>query len=219
MHDFKILREKGKKSNQKKMLSLPLIGFMGLLVFLALFFLFGRKEENTGQEERAADVSSQATVSKEEEAERETSGSTVNPGKVRIDESEEPSPSPSPSRPDGGKVPSIPKEELTFLETLKGGKESNIALKGMKEPRRASTPPSKSAAKKYAVQVASFSKKKGADGLAEKLRKRGFDAYVVSQEIPQKGRWYRVRIGHYSSRAEAKKVADRIRKAEKLDPF
>ncbi|MFQ5781372.1 MAG: SPOR domain-containing protein, partial [Nitrospiria bacterium] len=207
MHDFKILREKGKKSNQKKMLSLPLIGFMGLLVFLALFFLFGRKEENTGQEERAADGSSQATVSKEEEGERKASGSTVNPGKMRIDEGEEPSP--SPSRPDEGKIPSIQKEERTFLETLKGGKESNIA----------STPPSKSPAKKYAIQVASFSKKKGADDLAEKLRKGGYESYVVAREVPQKGKRYRVRIGHYSNRAEAKKVADRIRKAEKLDPF
>jgi septal ring-binding cell division protein DamX len=60
----------------------------------------------------------------------------------------------------------------------------------------------------YTVQVAAFRDKKRADLIVDRLAYAGYPAFV--ETIPMKGQdWHTVRIGHYSSRADAKKaVAD-----------
>lgn len=67
----------------------------------------------------------------------------------------------------------------------------------------------------YAIQLGAFKEKTGAEVMADRLRKGGFDSYVLTE----KGQLFRVRVGDFKSRGEAKKVASRIRKAEKLDSF
>ncbi len=70
-----------------------------------------------------------------------------------------------------------------------------------KEKKRAEKP----APGKYTIQVASLKEKRQADGLARKLRKKGLPVYIEEAAIRNKGVWYRVRIGSYKSKDEAKK--------------
>jgi cell division protein FtsN len=60
----------------------------------------------------------------------------------------------------------------------------------------------------FTVQVSAFRDKKQADEIVGRLEDGGYPAFV--ETIPMKGvNWYTVRIGHYPSRADAKKaVAD-----------
>ncbi len=60
----------------------------------------------------------------------------------------------------------------------------------------------------WSVQVAAYSMRADADHLAEKLKSRGYTARVTSDKP------YRVRIGHFSSRAKAAAVAGRLRAAK-----
>ena len=60
----------------------------------------------------------------------------------------------------------------------------------------------------WSVQVAAYSKKDDADHLVTKLKSRGYTARVTADKP------YRVRIGHFSSRAGATVVAGRLRAAK-----
>lgn len=215
----------GQKPPPKKELPILLIAVMGVLVFLVLFFLFEKKPT-----ESVSPVASDSSELQDPGAFR----SEVTPGEMRIDSEKEA----SPPQTEAKKKPigPLPKKELTFLKTLKEGKKKSAPLKIMKKPEKVqktttktklpktkqTTIPSatlKPSENRYAVQVASFPTKNNAEVLAEKLRKKGYEAYVVSQQIPQRGRWYRVRVGHYADRAEAVSISRQIKRSEKFKPF
>ena len=59
----------------------------------------------------------------------------------------------------------------------------------------------------YSVQVAAFNRKRDADGLAGRLRTRGFQARVVGVQAP-----FRVRVGRYATREEAVGAQQRMRR-------
>ncbi|MBJ6727521.1 SPOR domain-containing protein [Geomesophilobacter sediminis] len=60
---------------------------------------------------------------------------------------------------------------------------------------------------RYVVQTASYRDKKEAEAAREKLSGKGLAAYVVESNTPEKGLWFRVRIGKHLSREEAKGLA------------
>jgi cell division protein FtsN len=64
----------------------------------------------------------------------------------------------------------------------------------------------------YTVQAASFKKAKDADQLVARLKQKGFPAYRTLGKVPQKGIWFRIRIGKYNSRTEANKTLNRLKK-------
>lgn len=51
----------------------------------------------------------------------------------------------------------------------------------------------------YTLQVKAFRDGTQAERLAGQLRKSGYDAYVVASEIPDRGRWHRVRLGRFDT--------------------
>lgn len=55
----------------------------------------------------------------------------------------------------------------------------------------------------YQIQVAAFPDKKEADAYVEELRLRGHRAHAVSVMLPNRGLWYRVRIGPFKEKAKA----------------
>jgi cell division septation protein DedD len=55
----------------------------------------------------------------------------------------------------------------------------------------------------YTVNIASFKDKGNADQLMKELVEKGYEAFVEKANIPQKGTWYRVAMGRFSSRGEA----------------
>jgi cell division protein FtsN len=64
---------------------------------------------------------------------------------------------------------------------------------------------------KYTVQVSSWRTRRRAELDAQRFSAKGFNAYVQSAEIPELGgTWYRVRVGSYATRGEAREMADQL---------
>ena len=72
------------------------------------------------------------------------------------------------------------------------------------KPEPAPLPPSHAGA--YCIQIAASQNAGEADALKAKLADKKFEAYVVKAEVPGKGTFYRVRVGHYKDRAQADKA-------------
>jgi cell division protein FtsN len=65
----------------------------------------------------------------------------------------------------------------------------------------------------YTIQAASVRAAGDADKLIAKLKAQGFPAYRAIGKIPGKGIWYRVRVGEYKSRADARRMLEKLKKA------
>ena len=59
--------------------------------------------------------------------------------------------------------------------------------------------------RRFTIQIAASKDIKVADRLIGELKQKGLPAYRESAQIPGKGLWYRVRVGGFYDRAEAKK--------------
>lgn len=66
----------------------------------------------------------------------------------------------------------------------------------------------------YTIQLAASQNREEAEALKNKLVDKKYDAYVLKVEIPGKGLWYRVRVGHYQSREQAEKALRIIKSRE-----
>jgi DedD protein len=92
-------------------------------------------------------------------------------------------------------------------------------------PERRATPPPAApsadpvAARPWTVQVSSFRSRALADELRGQLAAKGFDAYMVSVTTEEGRVRHRVRVGGFSTRAEAERVAGELRGERNLNPF
>jgi hypothetical protein len=68
----------------------------------------------------------------------------------------------------------------------------------------------------YVIHVASYRQSAPARGQVEELRARGADAFMVLTRIPQKGLFYRVLVGRYSTLREAAENASRLKETVRL---
>jgi cell division septation protein DedD len=57
--------------------------------------------------------------------------------------------------------------------------------------------------KKYTIQLGSFQQKEKAHALQNQLKKQGFLAYVITEKLPERGTWYRVKMGKFDTPEEA----------------
>jgi cell division septation protein DedD len=89
------------------------------------------------------------------------------------------------------------------------------------EPAQQKTPPKEKAVAvantnttgpTYTIQAAAVRNAKDADRLIQKLKKRGYPAYRTIGKVQGKGIWFRVRIGSYKSKAEARRTLDQLKK-------
>ena len=121
--------------------------------------------------------------------------------------------------------PYAPDAPLTFYKTLaaggKGAIGSGMNLKKPEPvaPRPAPAAPSAPAANEegkpqpekqaahFAVQIASYRDKQEAEAAQTKLSGKGVAAYLVESKLPDKGVWYRIRVGKHLSKAEADGLA------------
>jgi cell division septation protein DedD len=69
---------------------------------------------------------------------------------------------------------------------------------------------------KFTIQIASLKNSAAADKMVAKLKKRGYPAYRSIGKIPDKGIWYRVRVGYFKTRAEARGTVKQL-KNEKIE--
>jgi cell division septation protein DedD len=64
---------------------------------------------------------------------------------------------------------------------------------------------------RYSLQAASFPKEVQAREFSDKLVRAGVPAYIMSIDIPRRGKWFRVRVGRFPSADEAGKYASQAR--------
>lgn len=52
---------------------------------------------------------------------------------------------------------------------------------------------------RFTLQISSFQERAEADAFFHKLREGGYAPYMIEAEVPDKGTWYRVRLGYYDT--------------------
>ncbi|HEY7555365.1 MAG TPA: SPOR domain-containing protein [Candidatus Binatia bacterium] len=68
----------------------------------------------------------------------------------------------------------------------------------------------------WSVQAHSYPDAKSATDLVDRLKNKGYNAFVTEANVKGKV-WYRVRVGRFGSREEAEKTAAALRSNESLD--
>ena len=132
-----------------------------------------------------------------------------------------------------------PASEFTFYETLKKPSQDPAANVGFAPPpavakpaplgvapRGEAKPSSKvietagagASSVRYTVQVGAFRQQPMAEEMIAKLNKKGHDAYLMVAQLPD-GMTYRVRVGKFATREEAKRAAEGLAAKEGLHPF
>lgn len=61
---------------------------------------------------------------------------------------------------------------------------------------------------RYTIQIASFPEQGAAMQMESNLKAKTYPAYVQKTDIPGKGTWYRVRVGKFETKSEAKRFGD-----------
>jgi cell division septation protein DedD len=95
------------------------------------------------------------------------------------------------------------KPEPPKTEPAKPPQKETIGAKSNTEP----------SGKSYTIQAASLRDAKDADRLVAAFKKQGYPAYRMIGKIPGKGIWYRVRIGEYKSKDDARGTLEKLKKA------
>jgi cell division septation protein DedD len=69
----------------------------------------------------------------------------------------------------------------------------------------------------YSVQVGAFLDRRNAEATVAKLRKKGYAPYITVVWDLSKRQWHTVRLGNFSSEDAAVKLADELRKKERME--
>lgn len=73
--------------------------------------------------------------------------------------------------------------------------------------------------KTYTVQVGAYKEKEVAETVMNKLKKKGYSAYIMAKEIPNEGTIYKVRIGEFPNRERAEEHSRKIKVKENISAF
>jgi cell division septation protein DedD len=71
----------------------------------------------------------------------------------------------------------------------------------------------------YQLQVSSFRVQSEAQAFADQLRARGHKAYVLEAHVPNRGTWFRVRVGPFASQHAAAQYRASFEDREHVVPF
>ncbi|MBI3607527.1 MAG: SPOR domain-containing protein [Nitrospirae bacterium] len=112
--------------------------------------------------------------------------------------------------------PAIPAPKLDTRPTTSPPPPSGAAPK-IERPERSQRAPV--IRKSYTVQVGSFQDRKAAEQLAARLRRRHQMVSVSRVVLPNAGVRYRVRVGVFKTREDARDLADLLKTTEKVSPF
>lgn len=72
---------------------------------------------------------------------------------------------------------------------------------------------------KYTLQIAAHPDMDSAKKHMDRLRKMGLDPHVISAAIPDKGKFYRVRVGKFHSMEEARRFQADLKRKNSLNTF
>lgn len=159
--------------------------------------LLALKESMVKQEKRAMEIDSAKTGAKSSLEFYEALKKKGKDEQIQIIEKKAP-PKASPKTPPTAPPPSP-------LTSQKRVSKSKVAPEEKKTlPDLPDVKPSPSGT--LAVQVASTKDAASAEALVKKLTQLGYAGFSTVAEIPDKGTWYRVRVGPYRTKAEAEQV-------------
>ncbi len=133
-------------------------------------------------------------------------------------------PIPSAPPPATDRLPVVPLPAQTILEA------SPVVTRPRDSLTRAATDAAQNAASSqslsppgkeggYQLQVSSFRAQPEAEQFADQLRARGHKAHVVEARVPNRGTWYRVRIGPFPSQHAAASYRQGFEGREHVVPF
>ncbi len=71
----------------------------------------------------------------------------------------------------------------------------------------------------FTLQISAFQTRPEAERFAAKLRDRGYAPYIVSAEVPNKGTWYRVRMGSFPSKDAASRYLSDFKRETQIQAF
>jgi cell division protein FtsN len=121
---------------------------------------------------------------------------------------------------EGKKAGAADKSEfkLTFFDTLSKGKGSGQADAPQQTAKKQESRQedvtadaartSTASVGKFVIQVASLQDRKKAEDLRNRLSSIGYEPYIDSAELSDRGRWYRVKLKGFETKEQAQKVVD-----------
>lgn len=70
---------------------------------------------------------------------------------------------------------------------------------------------------RYSIQIGSFQNMNEANAKVQSWKQKGYPSYVMIADIPNRGRWYRVRLGGFATRKDASRYLATLRTKEQVD--
>ncbi|MBI5043954.1 MAG: SPOR domain-containing protein [Nitrospirae bacterium] len=113
---------------------------------------------------------------------------------------------------DKGNKSEVRSQESGVKNKKTGNTKEKVAKRNIKDELPAKE-------KRFTLQVAAFKEREKAEDIAGSLKKKGYDPYIVPVTIPEKGVWYRVRIGRFATRPDAQSIQARLKKSEGISSF
>ena len=108
--------------------------------------------------------------------------------------------------PQGSSAPAVPdKPKFDFYKILPG-QEETVSEKELRERSRVARSQQESSKDVYFIQAGSFQNPADADNQKARLAILGFESSVEPANLPDKGTWYRVRLGPYTKVDEINRV-------------
>ena len=75
-----------------------------------------------------------------------------------------------------------------------------------------------SANSEYTVQVASYPEEAAAVQVVDDWKKKGYMAFLSVEDVPDKGKWFRVNVGNFGDEPSAQNFAKTIEEKEHITP-
>ena len=203
-----------------KLLTIP----AGVAILVAFFFLgdyLGKQQGRSDSEAQRLgslpDIANQYLPKKED----------LTFYKTLTEKAETTTTAPVPPKPEAVKPP--PKKAEEAPAKKKEAKRPEITITRVpEEPSTKSAPDGKKAPEtaatstpkgRYTVQIASYPDRELAEDEVRRMKKMGYAAFVVASEVPDRGTWYRVRLGSFQKKASADKLAREVQAKAGLAPL
>jgi hypothetical protein len=109
---------------------------------------------------------------------------------------------------------------LAFQEAIdrKGKKLTDTLPHVREEPSKPFAAQQETILSSFTIQVAALKDLKKAQDMVSDLKRKGYSAYQETVQLPGKGTYYRVRVGHFKDWGEAELLVPRLRR-ENLEPI
>lgn len=110
-------------------------------------------------------------------------------------------------------TPAAPAEKPKFdFYKILPGQEETVSEKELRERMKSARSQQNVAKDVYFIQAGSFQNPADADNQKARLAILGFESSVEPANLPDKGTWYRVRMGEFPSKEFARSTMERLQK-------